>query len=294
MFGVTSGHRLFPASYAGRAFTLVELLVVIGIIALLIGILMPALSAARAQSLRLVCMTKLREAGHAFQLYANENRQIIGFSIAEVNNLGVGRQYTWFGNYRFVRGTLSDYRDDQSLLRKYLNREVAASIGECPVFEYTRPASDSVYYPAYGGAYRITTSHTSGNNYVKYTQIQKPTETLMLADSAVYAGGISRRAWITEPLWGNGTSYSAPQFHGRHRGRGSVLWFDGHVTAEKPNYMKQAASTGVGVGIDFATVEAYTRMHLGHLTRTDDSWDDIGINYYHFVSKDSRTLEIKR
>jgi type II secretory pathway pseudopilin PulG len=59
---------------------LVELLVVIGIIAILIGILLPSLSKARQQSMTVKCLSNMKQLMTATLLYANENQQILPYS----------------------------------------------------------------------------------------------------------------------------------------------------------------------------------------------------------------------
>ena len=58
-----------------RGLTLTEILVVIGIIAILIAVLLPAISRVRAAQRNASCLTTLRQIGYAFQLYAADNTQ---------------------------------------------------------------------------------------------------------------------------------------------------------------------------------------------------------------------------
>ena len=71
-----------------HGFTLVELLVVIGIIAVLIGLLLPTLSKAREHANSLKCAANLRSVGHGFAMYLAENKQV--YPAAYLYRLGPG------------------------------------------------------------------------------------------------------------------------------------------------------------------------------------------------------------
>lgn len=60
-----------------KAFSLVELLVVISIIALLLAVLLPALGKARQRAKQVVCQSQLRQVGQLLVIYSNENRGVM-------------------------------------------------------------------------------------------------------------------------------------------------------------------------------------------------------------------------
>jgi len=109
-------------AFSSRAFTLVELLVVVGIVAVLISLLIPVVAGARRHALRVQCASNLRQIVLGFIQYGHDNR---GYFPASGGWLNAAYPEDWI-HWRRVD------RLDDSAIAKYVGRPVNPALFRCP------------------------------------------------------------------------------------------------------------------------------------------------------------------
>jgi len=239
-----------------EAFTLVELLVVIGIMAALIAILMPALSRARAQALMMKCCSNQRQIMTAMVMYVNDNRGVVCPVVASDTPGGASPWYT----YQF----LAKYIGEDP--KKYGVATTTAGVGsifQCPALRNPNTITGRVYFDSGVG---IGMNACYDNNFLatslksarfKLSWAKDPTKQLMFVDvnndtanynyyfEQFFFNDGAPRSWSGS---GGGSCRSVAY---RHSSRTVVAFADGHVETFKSD---DPNGTNQNTGLDAARI----------------------------------------
>ena len=197
-----------------RAFTLVELLVVIGIIATLIAILLPALGRARDSARQIKCMSNMRQLVMAWQAYASENKGMIcGSNTPQMGTKGEA-EYSWVTQQN-GRDTIESIQ--AGVLYKYLNN---LGVYNCPNMEYLRTYSINGLLLGEGDR-----DMNTGKIWNRMTQIKRPHATFVFTEEYDNRGYMINSFMV--PAWPSTSWVDIPSpFHGRV---GLLAFADGHA-----------------------------------------------------------------
>jgi len=225
------------------AFSLIEVLVVMGTVSFLLAMLLPGLSGAREQGRQTMCRSHLAELLRANSYYAGDegDRYCPGAADFLVN------LHRWHGlrpkvaaPFEGKEGPLALYLDTEKLIR------------QCPTFPaeeaarisggFERNAGGYGYNSVYVGAAtlrRSTGEVTLLDDRIgaRQSEIRRPAATVMFSDTAFAASGLIEYSFVEprfQPL--SPLNRADPSIHFRHTGRANVGWCDGHVDSRSRTF----------------------------------------------------------
>ena len=222
-----------------QIFTLIELLIVIAIIAILVGMLLPALNKAKDQANTARCLNNIKQVGVSLFAYEMDYNQFPLISSTGNSSTGVWSYDLYKNGYlknsKILFCPLAAINTADSGTTKYTQFATPYSAINCFVY----PASIYLYqYSGYGMNSKFGTAGTP----VRNADIRNPSAKLLLGD-ADNIRSLATCHWITPQQ----APTASPGKRHRSRSSGNICWADGHAsTFKKPDYYLYCVKNAAG------------------------------------------------
>ncbi len=220
-----------------RAFTLVEVLVVLGVVALLMSLMIPGVQAAREASRSVECSARLREMATAARAYATVFREALPPAILYFRKASGVRISAW----DFLRepdgtitpGALWSYTDDPGLVQQCPSYLGPGNFGTDVYSGYNYNTSflgAEGSFPTVDSSGRVVDGWSAARKGLPAALHFRPSTTALFGDAG-WVGGANKfmRSPSSTSEGDLGQTYAGAQAF-RHQGCTNVAWLDGHVS----------------------------------------------------------------